>query len=181
MHRRHFLTSLAAASTLAGTARASGDAFGNRLQVGSYYPVRVNRDGDSTRIDHLVITDGAVSLSLDWTNGAPLYPEDRFDLSGTEGLLGSMFRTPFRARWRRAQPVGHVEINPGRNMLIAHVEDAGRFAGAQATLGAGAHSWDLPGRFAAGTGPAEGRAAGAARVEADGRLLVELPQMVAQF
>lgn len=181
MHRRHFLTTLAAASSLASSARAGGDGLTDRLQIGSYYPVRVNRDGDSTRIDHLVVTDGRRSLSLDWTSGAPLYPEDRFDLSGVGGGIGDLFRTPFRVRWQRAQPVGTVDINPGRNMLIARVEDASRLVGGQATLGAGAHSWDLPGHFAPGTAPAEGRSAGAARIESDGRLLINLPQMVAQF
>ncbi len=181
MHRRHFLTTLAAAGTFGSAAHAFDDAFGGRLQVGAYYPVRVNQNGDSTRIDHLVVTDGSVSLSLDWSSGAALYPENRFDLSGLQGVIGDLFRTPFRVRWRRAQPLGHVELNAGRNMLIARVADAGRLAGSQATLGAGQHSWDLPGRFAPGTAPAEGRAVGAARLEADGRLLIDLPQMVAQF
>ena len=181
MHRRHFLTSLAAAGTIGSAAQAQGLHFDDRLVAGAYYPVRVNQNGDSARIDHVVVTDGSVSLSLDWSSGAPLYLEDRFDLSGLNGVIGDLFRTPFRVRWQQAEPMGHVEINPGRNMLIARVADAGRLAGAQATLGAGSHSWDLPGRFAPGTAPAEGRAAGAARLGVDGRLLIDLPQMVAQF
>lgn len=181
MHRRHFLTSLAAAGTIGSGAHALGRQFGNRLVAGAYYPVRVNQNGDSARIDHVVVTDGSVSLSIDWSSGAPLFPENRFDLSGLDGVVGDLFRTPFRVRWLRAQPLGHVELNAGRNMLIARVADAGRLTGAQATLGAGPHSWDLPGRFAPGSAPAEGRPAGAARMEADGRLLIDLPQMVAQF
>ncbi|MCB1389487.1 MAG: hypothetical protein KDK12_10180 [Rhodobacteraceae bacterium] len=181
MHRRHFLTSLAAAGVAATTATGARAERGDLLLAGNYYPVRLNENGESTRIDHLVVTDGRVSLSIDWTSGAPLYAENRADLSGLGGGLGDLFRTPFRVRWRRAHPVGSVDINPGRNMLIARVEDASGLQNAAATIGAGDHSWDLPGRFGGRSRPAQGRAAGAARIDDDGRLLIHLPQMVAQF
>lgn len=180
MHRRHFLTSLAAAGPLlAATGARAQDR--DRVQFGAYYPVRVIGQGQSTRIDHFVVTDGRVALSIDWRSGAALYDEDRIDLSGIGGGIGDLFRTPFRTRWMQAHPAGTVEMDAGRNMLIARVEDASALAGAAATVAAGQYSWDLPGRLAPGAAPAQGQPAGAVRIEADGRLLVNLPQMVAQI
>lgn len=176
MQRRLFLTSFAAALGAGSMAQASGR---NRVQSGASYPVIVNRDGMAARIDHLVITDGQRAVSLDWNHGAALYDEDRVDLSRVGGL-GSIFRTPFRRRWRDGIPAGTVEIIPDRNMLIARVQDASQFAGTQATLGAGDYSWDLPGRFAGAGVPGTGAPAGAIRLGRDGRVLIALPQMKAQ-
>lgn len=179
MHRRHFLTSLAL--TLPALA-ATGAQADNRegIHAGAYYPVRVLGQGQSTRIDHFIVTDGRQALSIHWRSGAALYDEDRIDLSGVGGGIGALFRTPFRSRWVQAQPLGTVEIDRGRNRLIARVEEVGPLLGAAATVAAGRYSWDLPGRLAPGGAPAGGEPAGALRIEEDGRLLVSLPQMVAQ-
>ncbi|MFN4098843.1 MAG: hypothetical protein ACK4GT_03610, partial [Pararhodobacter sp.] len=123
---------------------------------------------------------GAQALGLGWQHGADVFHEQRFDLSGVGGGLGSLFRTPFRVRWQRAAPAGTVELVPGDNLLVARVQDAGRFAGAAATLGVGEYSWGLPGRFAPAGAVPQGRPAGAVRIGEDGRVLVLLPQMVAQ-
>ena len=176
MQRRVFLTSFAAALGAGSVAQAFGR---DRVMQGATYPVIVNRDGVAARIDHLVITDSQQALSLDWNHGAALYDEDRVDLSRVGGL-GSIFRTPFRVRWREGQPAGTVEIVPGRNLLIARVQEVSRFSGLQATLGAGDYSWDLPGRLAQAGVPGTGAPAGAIRLGRDGRVLIALPQMVAQ-
>lgn len=179
MHRRHFLTTLAAAGPfLAATAAQGQDP--ERVPFGAYYPVRVLGQGQSTRIDHLTVTDGRQALSLDWRSGAALYDEDRIDLSGIGGGIGALFRTPFRSRWLGAQPLGSVEIDRGRNRLIARVDDASALLGATATVAAGQYSWDLPGRLTPGGEATQGEPAGAVRIEDTGRLLISLPQMVAQ-
>lgn len=180
MHRRHFLTSLALTFPALSATAALGDGP-DGIQPGAYYPVRVLGAGQSTRIDHVIVTDGRQALSINWRSGAALYDEDRIDLSGVGGGIGALFRTPFRSRWRQALPLGTVEIDRGRNTLIARVEDAAPLLGAAATVAAGHFSWDLPGRLAPGGAPAAGgEPAGALRIEEDGRLLVSLPQMVAQ-
>lgn len=184
MQRRSVIAGLglwSLGAAVGGTAAAQSlSQGGRRVQPGDRTPVMVNQNGRGQLISGLVVTDGAQTLGLGWQHGADLFEERRFDLSGIGGGLGSLFRTPFRVRWERAAPAGTVELVPEAQLLVARVTGAGRFAGAGATLAAGDYSWDLPGRFAPAGAVGQGRAVGAIRIGEDGRVLVALPQMVAQ-
>ena len=178
MQRRQFLSTLAMAGL--ATAPALAQQFGSRgirNPQGESHPVQINSGGFSVLIQHLVVNGPGGALALDWAHGAPLFYEDRVDLSGAGGLA-SVFRTPFRVRWTEARPVGHVTLVAGAGLLVAEVETAQ--PGARVTLGAGDWSWDLPGRLTPGGGGAAGVNAGAVRMERDGRLLIHLPQFHAQ-
>ncbi len=173
MHRRSFITTLAATGLTAGAARAEGRDI---LQQGDPRPVRLQIGGGFVTVQRLVVADSRRAFGIDWTGGAPVFDENRVDLSG----LGGLFRKPFRTRWVEAQPLGEVTLNG--ETLVARVADSGPYLGAQTTLGAGNLSWDLPGRLAAlSIVPQGGRPAGALRMGDDGRLLIALPQAQPAF
>jgi len=180
MQRRSFVTGLAVWGLVSAAGVGAGARPRGLIESGERRPVMVNENGRGTLISRLVVSDGVQALGLGWGHGAEMFYEDRVNLSGAGGVLAQVFRTPFRVRWQRASPAGTVELVPGANLLVARVQDAGRFAGAAATLGAGDYSWDLPGRFAPAAAVPQGRAAGAIRIGEDGRVLILLPQMVAQ-
>lgn len=178
MQRRQFLTSLALSGFVAGSAGAQTfGRLGARPRQGERAPVQINSGGFSVLVQHLVVNGAGGALRLDWAHGAPLYYEDRVNLSGA-GALATVFRTPFRVRWAEARPVGHVTLIADAGLLVAEAE--GVQPGAQVTLGAGDYAWDLPGRLTPGGGGAAGANAGGVRMERDGRLLINLPQFHAQ-
>ena len=180
MKRRDFVWGAGAAL---GALMTGGPVLAERERdpAGERHLVRLLERGRAWQIDALVVTDGQQALQVEWRGGAPLFLEDRVDLSGLNGALGDVFRPPFRSRWRHAAPIGTVELLPGERVLVARVAEIGRLAGARATLAAGDYSWDLPGILTRGAVPGAGRAVGAARAERNGALLLLLPQMVPQL
>lgn len=168
MQRRHFL-SLGAAAPLALTAaRVRAEAQDNDRQ-----PVRLRLDdGRFVLIQGVVAGDSVGAVSLSWSGGADVFDENRFDLSG----ISNLFRPVFAHRWDAARGAGNVALSGDR--LVVLLSGPHSLAGAGVTLGAGDHSWDLPGTLAPDPGglPSTDRRApiGAARIEADGQLLLQI-------
>ena len=161
MHRRTLLCA-AALTPLALPARAER---GDILQPGDSRPVQVLRS------DGRLLTVQAVELGgvgLRWQGTAPVWAEDRFDLS----RLSPLFRQPFAARWAGARVLGPVAH---RGDLLTAPVAGGALAGRRVVVAAGGLAWDLPGVLASG-GAAEGGGTliGEARMGADGAVLIHL-------
>ena len=174
MHRRSFLTALAACATTAGTLASPALAEGlNHRLTGDPRPVRLRIAGVHVTLGALVVQDRHRAFGTHWTGGAPAYEEDRADLSGTP-VIGGLFRATFRNRWMAGLPLGTVTL--AGTTLVATVDEAARLAGVRAVLGAGMVSWDLPAPLLPVTRVADGAPVGAVRIGRDGRLLIALPQ-----
>ena len=149
------------------------------LARGKRAPVQAHYDGEICEIAHLVMTDGAVSLSLDWNGPLLLHDEERADLSDL-GAAPGLFRKPFKARWAEGVHIGHSKIAPAARTLIAHVGDLRGLAGRGVTLSCDGIGWDLPGVLAKGGLPVDpgrdgaSRIAGGVKLGADGRVLLSL-------
>lgn len=171
MQRRAFTAGLGVLLASAGAAGHANADFRDAMQQAALR-IRFD-DGAFQTINGFEVGDGQRSLGLTWSQFLPIFNEVRFDLSGVGGGIGELFRTPFRVRWGRALPIGNVDLVG--NTLIGRVADAGRYANAQTTVGAGNYSWDLPARLSPVSGTmGRGRSVGGLRVEDSGRLLVLL-------
>lgn len=181
MNRRVFLTGLGTMA-LAALPLAAWAEPPRGFPAGERLPVHLIGQGGGWLVEHLVLSDGRQALGQSFRHGADIWYEQRFDLSGA---LGGVFRTPFARRWEDAVPLGAVDLVPGARMLVARVPDVAALSGVGGTtLGAGAYSWDLPGRLAAVPLPpaagVAGRAAGQVALGADGRILLRMTGLVAQ-
>lgn len=165
MHRRTLICA-AALTPLALPARAER---GDILQPGDSRPVQVLRsDGRLVAIQAVAL--GGVGLR--WQGAAPVWAEDRFDLSG----VSTLFRQPFARRWDAGQLLG-VVAHQGA-FLTAQVEGPG-LAGRRVVVGAGDVAWDLPGVLAPGGGASGGTILGEARLGRDGAVLIRLAALPA--
>lgn len=165
MHRRTLIFA-AAMTPLALPALAEK---GDIVQPGDNRPVQVRRS------DGFLVSVQAVALggmTLRWHGGAPVWNEDRLDLSGVSAL----FRTPFARRWHAGRLLG-VVAHQG-DALTAQVEGPD-LAGRRVVVGAGGVAWDLPGVLAPGGGASGGTILGEARLGTDGVVLIQLAALPA--
>lgn len=124
------------------------------------------------RTDLRLVRVQAVSLGgglgLRWRGGAPIWNEDRFDLSHVSGL----FRQPFGRRWETGRTLGLVAATS--DALTADLPGSAALEGRRVVLGVDGVSWDLPGVLSPVGGARGGEIMGEARLGADGVVLIQL-------
>lgn len=139
---------------------------GVRFENGDTWGVAVLRtDLRLVRVQAVSLGGG---LGLRWRGGAPIWNEERFDLSHVSGL----FRQPFARRWEVGRTLGVVAATS--DALTAELPGAAGLEGRRVVLGVDGVSWDLPGVLAPVGGPRGGEIMGEARLGADGVVLIQL-------
>lgn len=178
MDRRAFTVGLGAVLASVGVGRTvqaeTGVSRIDPMPQGTPQALRVRlANGQFQTMTGFQISAGSQVLGVHWTQMIPTFREDRLDLSGAAGVVGSVFRTPFRVRWSRAVPIGQIEMIG--SVLVGRLADVSPYAGARVTVGAQDFSWDLPGGLRS-VSPVQGpgQALGDIAVGEDGRLLVLL-------